>query len=666
MNCTIFEKMVHNYIENSLNDSDREAIKRHTQECVSCRKKLDWMTAFKAESSALKGSLMPLRDLWPGIAASIRATQETQLPQQQKKRWKASRKQLYWGLRIAVLATAGVVFLIAIKTLNKPAGKGDSIKNFDFRNDVGPIAMPSSSGAMVAPNSGEAPGVAQVIQPKSDDLHARSGLMQDGCHCEAAPDILQLIDAAWITDENLPSVRKDKVVSERLYSLASKNSDNFFLHKAAIGEGLLLTDDLAKHYREKYEKNPDDVVWTYFYACTLFYRNRSEAIRLLQRLTSEYPNFPWPNLALAQAHMGADDKKFQGYLDAFLKLCPGSPAAAYLLSYIFDWDFVTTTAGHLRAALAKATDTQSLLSYKYLWYIEGSLVVQNNRDHYWEDIKEDLVRLKKMEEGRSPEFRSLIRAGYRLLEDQPTLTALLEKDQSFEARSQKAELQMKSWLKDNPIPPDEATGEEKQRYWEKRLKMIDVLTREVPEESSCWLERLRALAELRNHPESEFLTAADRVLEFVRKGESIPGLSDSDIWSVSSLYAKRGARLDQVPGLIAEAKSRNRQRTTAIDTGSAPVIPFNRDMQLSQQAEDVWYLLFDAYVRIGRRDEARRCLEAIQSGLAEARNQMLAFRSGLNAVDEKYQKQVENSAANMSSTLALREKRYRETLAQFR
>jgi hypothetical protein len=663
MKCSAFENMINDYLENALDDSSREAVKRHAQECVGCRKKLDWLTTFTAESSALQGSLMPSRDLWPEIARSIRATQ------QQKSGWKPSSRQLYWGLRIAALAAAGLVLLMAINRLDKPARNRREIAQSTSAKDDGPPGLPSSGESPASPISHAPSGNAQASQTKPGDSQTRSGLMQGACNCEAPADVLRLIDTAWITDENLPSARKRKIVSERLYSLAVKNRDDFFLHKAAIGEmSSLLSPDIAEHYRQKFEKKPDDPVWIYFYADTLLWKNTPEMIRMLERLTSEYPSFPWPNLALAKAYIVRDDKKVQSYIETFLKLCPDSPAACEVLLYVLrDWDFVASAAGRIRATLAKRTDTQSLLNYRDLWHIEGSLVVQKRRSHYWEDIEADLVRLRNMEQGRSPEFRGLIRAGYQLLEDQTALNALLEKDHSYEARSQKAALQMKSWLKDNPVPPAEATEEEKISYWEKRLKMADVWTREVPEESSYWLERLRLLAELKNHPESEFLAAADKVLEIERNDDQIPTWSGSDIWSVASLYAKQGVRLDQVPSLIAEAKNRERQRMGVRDIGGLmPVAPYSMGFQLLQQAEDVWYLLLDAYIRTGRREEARQCLDAIQSGIAESRNQLLAFRSGLNTVDGSYRKPAESSATNMSSTLALREKRYKETLAQFR
>jgi hypothetical protein len=49
---------------------------------------------------------------------------------------------------------------------------------------------------------------------------------------------------------------------------------------------------------------------------------------VMQQLVAEHPEFPWPDLALAQINsvpFKTDKKKVQSYLRAFMKLCPKSP-----------------------------------------------------------------------------------------------------------------------------------------------------------------------------------------------------------------------------------------------------------------------------------------------------------------------------------------------------
>jgi pentatricopeptide repeat protein len=256
-----------------------------------------------------------------------------------------------------------------------------------------------------------------------------------------------------------------------------------------------------------------------------------------------------------------------------------------------------------------------------------------------------------------------------MMGDQATLDALLSKDQSYDARWQKITSQMNSWLKDNPVPPVEASAEERTAYWEKRLKAADTWTKGVPEESRFWLERLRALSELPGHSDNEFLATADKVLEIERSGDQSFVLSGSSFLSVASYYVKRGVRLNQVAALIDEAKAGflQQQRRIGLDLGPAPqVAPFSASFQFWQQTDDVWNALLEAYVRAGRRDRARQCLETIQSGINEARKQLIAYKSGLITVDRKWQTTLEANAVGMSSMLAAREQHYNEASARLR
>jgi hypothetical protein len=405
---------------------------------------------------------------------------------------------------------------------------------------------------------------------------------------------------------------------------------------------------------------------TYLYAHSLYGKDTPKMIQLMEQLAVEHPEFPWPNLALAQAGKYVRVSRpanLQSYIQAFLKLCPKSPEPTPLLGDLEHSDFFTDAIGRMRKNLATRSDMPSLLLYSDLWFMEARMRVTGEEiTEIQQTIRDDLTHLRSLEPEPQGELASLIRVGYGIIGDWETSRDLLKKNRSSSGRWSTVSFEIKDWNAQNPVPPGNAPAEQWTAYWESRLRACDSWIKELPESSSLLVLKLEALGALKNHPETGFIEVATKALALERetgeRPQASPDLSwGSNILKLASLCAERGVWLDQIPALIDEGLTAAYQSSweNATDlTHDLQWVLLNMRFSYWIKADDVWHSLARAYLLQGKPDKAREALDFIEPGLTEFRSQLAQLQAGPRPY---YEELIIGQRTTMANELAARERR---------
>jgi hypothetical protein len=674
MNCQTFSNSIDDFVGSTLPPALHRQLEEHLKLCARCRQELRSLQSLLDRSASLPKSVTPERDLWPDIAAGISAAG---LPEKYSVQVVLSESRngsrillgaSRWIWRLAAVAVLGTILVLAATYLRNrtpvPAPKGA----------IAPNALRGGERSLEVPSVSSAQALTQVprreqaeVSPPGDTRESADYIQ--ACQCGASAEVLGLIDKAWIVDESMPPLQTRVAVSERLYNLAVENGDDFFLHKASLEARsypvLPMVADLTDRYRMKLAQHPNDPVLTYLYAYSLSGKNTPEMIRLMRQLVAEHPEFPWPNLALAEVRgyfSYKDEKEAQFYLQAFMKLCPDSPEPARLLVAFGNSDFLADAIRRMRANLAARSDMRSLMLYQELWYLEAMRGATGEETaKVRQTIKDDLKRLQTLDAERQRQLATVIRSGYADIGDRETFRDLIEKDRSETGRWGAVMLEIQEWNAQNSAPPDSASAEKRAAYWENRLRMTDSWVKKLPEDPSIWVVRLEALAALTNHPESEFLEVATKALALEREGAETPELAthlpwQSNILKVASLSADKGIILDQLPALINEglAAVEKHNRETADDLLRDPQWAFLLTRFRGWlEADDAWHSLASAYVRVGKPEKARQALDCIEPGLAELKSQFAQVLAGARGDEDVI---TTGQRQWMANELAAREK----------
>jgi hypothetical protein len=71
MNCQETLERLHDVIDDTLPENERQAFLAHVAECDSCRNEYAFMESILAETAQLPASIAPEHDLWAGIASKL-------------------------------------------------------------------------------------------------------------------------------------------------------------------------------------------------------------------------------------------------------------------------------------------------------------------------------------------------------------------------------------------------------------------------------------------------------------------------------------------------------------------------------------------------------------------------------------------------------------------
>jgi hypothetical protein len=670
MNCQMFFSLIDDFVDSTLAPADRSKMEEHLRMCSNCHKELEDLKSLLARSASL--SEKPQRDLWPQIETGINAAgvpQTAPFKQAPASAFSMRAFRLTW--RLAAVAILGTIILLAATYIRNRSSVLVSKSATGLTNVSGVNENPKPSGIQ------DKQGLRQDLDSRPSEsngsqLGVPAGNYAEACQCGPSAKIMDQIDRGSIIDESLPGMRAREAASERLYILAGENSDDFFLHKASLENYSLFplhatSSTASPRYLSKLAQRPNDPVWTYLYASSLFGKDTPEMIRLMRQLEADHPEFPWPNLSLAKVYGlfdFKDESKARSYLQGFMKLCPESPEPLRLLVSFENSDFLTDTVRRMRSNLAQRSDVQSLLLYQNLWYLEDIRGASGeDSSKVQQRIREDLKRLESFESGVRGQLAAAIRSGYRQIDDVDTFAKLFDKDTSWSGRWGAVMLKIQEWNKVNPVPPPNAPAEKQTAYWENRLRMCESLIGKMPENPSLWIIKVESLAALKNHPQSEFLEAASNVLALERNGTETPELGThlgwkSNLLKLASLCANQGLLLDQIPALIREgyaaAERRNDENSTDLSRNPKWVSLMSH-FNLWLEANDAWHSLADACLRLGKPDKASDALDSIEAEQSEFKT-LLAQAQAIARPDDGVT--IEGQRESMADKLAKLEERY--------
>jgi anti-sigma factor RsiW len=635
MKCESYIRWIDDLVDGTLPHAEQKKLQAHLGECPDCRERIRSLQSLLCRSAALPKSVAPARDLWPMVAKKINAAGRPQEEDSFRLFDKHGRPLMRSG-RVAAAILAGALILLAAAWLitrapGLNAGRKSSANRIETTapETGAPATGESQSEAAKQESNRLRPGhrAAGAAGQRIETAPAQNSAV---CQCEPSGEILEAIEKALKAGDSYPSVRATEVVSERLCNFSQQNSSDFFLLKTSLD--VLMFPYVSEATRDRYRRwlagHPDDPGAIYLYAYSLYGKNTPEMIRLMEQLIAENPDFPWPYLALARIHaypdMPAasqstfpyrDSAKVQGYLSAFMRLCPESPEPLPVLISIADRDFLSDTVQRMRTLLAQRQDTRSLILYSNLWYLEGG------RQAAGMDISEvrkqmaaDLKRLRPLAAGRPAGFLSVLYGGYRQIGDLASMRGLISLDSSYEGRLDSALFDMQEWTSNHPKPPADASAEVISAYWESRLKANGAWIKKAPEAVRLWMDRLQVLAQLSNHSESEFISTGEKILSLERAGT---GSFKWNILTVAELYANRGVRLDQLPALIEEGIAAAEKRAQEESTDLQNLTMDSSRFISWQHVDSARRALLEAYLRINRPDLARALLKDMEQRLAE-------------------------------------------------
>jgi hypothetical protein len=672
MKCEIFISKIDDFVDATLQPIECQEMQAHLTICQSCRDELRCLHFILNGAAGICEK--PDRDLWPQIAAEIVAMDRTkgathlrEISRLKNGSHPAPRMgRILW--RFAAVVIFGTMLIWAA---NHFRGRSLVTKTNGRVNEIEAVRKPQIQSASSDQNQTQDFNLKQAAQSGiQNETSARD--YAEACQCGPSTSISNLIDRAWIIDESLPFYKARAVLRDRLYELAIDNAQSFFLHKASIEARSfpMQADHVSiQRYRAKLGKYPQNPGWAYLYAYSLFGKDTSEMIRLMQATIDQHPEFPWPNLALAEIYgifNYRNDAKAQAYMQAFMRLCPDSPEPIRLLVSLEDSKFLASAVRRMRTNLAMRSDIRSLLLYRDLWYLEGVRGAgREDASVVQQKIKEDLNRLQMLEPGRRTQLAEVIRSGYLSIGDRDTFQNLLNKDTGLSGRWGSVALKMREWDKDNPAPSGDAAPDRQNTYWKGRLRILDSLIERMPENPSLWAAKLEALTKLGTCSEVDFAEIASKILLLERDWAELSWLDTnfrwkSNILKLAFLCGERGIYLDLVPTLIEEGHAiAERYSTEHInDLQRDPEWALlSRKLSIWFEADDAWYSLVSANIKSGKIAEASKALEIMESKLRESKSNLTTgFRiSGTrdDSIEEAQRKSMANQIADREKRIAV-------------
>src|SRR5215472_14068723 len=176
--------------------------------------------------------------------------------------------------------------------------------------------------------------------------------------CEPRPEVRQIIKDK-LNPSDLEKLKyADRVAREKevLADLIARFPRELEPNQRLINFSHYEADDytaLQSRYRDQAKQHPDDPLALYLAGTVLFHTDTPESIRLEEASKAKAPNFPWPDLKLAEIYSQGkrvDKKKSAEYLAAFFSACPGSTqrTAHWLLAMVGDKALQTRVAADLR------------------------------------------------------------------------------------------------------------------------------------------------------------------------------------------------------------------------------------------------------------------------------------------------------------------------------
>lgn len=173
---------------------------------------------------------------------------------------------------------------------------------------------------------------------------------------------------------------------------------------------------LQRTYKEKAAAHPDDLLAVYEAGYALLHTDTPEAIRLLERVRSGAPQFPWAAIDLSGVYRSekfADKQKAAADAEVFWTACPASRDHMAELALGKDPTLQVQVAVALRARLEKATDPATLEEYQFLWRLEFRAHPAPEHDALRRQVALDVKRVETRNAKPDAAWAAFLIGGYK-------------------------------------------------------------------------------------------------------------------------------------------------------------------------------------------------------------------------------------------------------------
>jgi thiol-disulfide isomerase/thioredoxin len=242
-------------------------------------------------------------------------------------------------------------------------------------------------------------------------------------------------------------------------------------------------------YRRQAKEHSDDPLVLDLAAYALSGTDTPESIRLLEAAKMKSPQFVWADLDLAQIYNSgkfADKAKFSEHLTAYWTGCPTSTDGYAQWMLVKDMDLQTKVAKALRPLLEKATDSDQLKGYTFLWSLEFRTHPPQEHDAVRQQVASDLKRLEGVEPHPDAAWMNFLINGYKQSgASEEAIHAMEDRLMQQYPRSDEAEwITQRRWSDAHKEPTDQKDTAAWTAYRKAHREATEEWIREFPDDTS--------------------------------------------------------------------------------------------------------------------------------------------------------------------------------------
>ena len=432
-------------------------------------------------------------------------------------------------------------------------------------------------------------------------------------YCEPLPAVKEdLRKVAAIDDADLPYTARRERQLVMLQELLKKYPADFHVQRryqiTRLSGIFVDRDPLLPEYQAAMEKNANDPKAVYLYARLLVGRQTKEAMKLLNRLAQQAPDFPWTHIQLAEIYTYPnfrDAAKSKEQLKLWIAKCPQTLHGLSMVSRGGDKELMAAAAQALRSRLESSTKIDDLYYWETLWTLEFKLKPVTEHAELRKKIADDLKRIRESNQNTKEQLEAL-REGYKQVGDktgrrwaEDELIRLFPKSQS--ARS----IVQTRHYDEHPYPKGEPTEAQKQAYYQALVQVSAEWVKQWPDDYSAWATRLRSLTQWEGTANADVEAAYPGYVKAYEQGGgySIPPLEVS----LARFYLKRGFRLESITAMLQKSLG-HVERLDKRNSESDLYPQDSEDGNLKHVRLEAWPLMAEAYARLKQPDKAREVL----------------------------------------------------------
>jgi thiol-disulfide isomerase/thioredoxin len=243
------------------------------------------------------------------------------------------------------------------------------------------------------------------------------------------------------------------------------------------------------NYRQQAKEHPDDPLVLDLAAYALNGTDTPESIRLLEAAKRQAPQFVWADLDLAQIYSSgkfADKAKFSEHLKTYWTNCPASREGSAQWMLVKDMELQAKVATALRPLLEKATNSDELKDYTFLWSLEFRTHPPQEHDAVRRQVAVDLKRLEGAEPHPDAAWMNFLIGGYKQSgASEETIRAMEDRLLQQYPHSEEAEqIVEKRWSDAHKEPTDQKDQVAWAAYRKAHRQVTEEWIQEFPDDTS--------------------------------------------------------------------------------------------------------------------------------------------------------------------------------------